>query len=57
MLNLAERVDRACLMREVGLKCIGFIGIPKVRSIASTAYSSRTLSTFNAHWFLLLSHR
>ena len=29
-LGLAARVDRACLMREVGLKCIGFIGIPKV---------------------------
>ncbi|WFD33234.1 protein S-acyltransferase [Malassezia cuniculi] len=27
---LEERVHRACLMREVGLKCIGFIGIPKV---------------------------
>lgn len=25
-----ERVARALLMREVGLKCIGFIGIPKV---------------------------
>ncbi|PWN52183.1 hypothetical protein IE53DRAFT_392133 [Violaceomyces palustris] len=29
-LNLTERTERACLMREVGLKCIGFIGIPKV---------------------------
>ena len=29
-LALDERVNRACLMREVGLKCIGFIGIPKV---------------------------
>lgn len=29
-LGLAQRVERACLMREVGLKCIGFIGIPKV---------------------------
>jgi hypothetical protein len=28
--DLQERVNRACLMREVGLKCIGFIGIPKV---------------------------
>ncbi len=27
---LQERLNRACLMREVGLKCIGFIGIPKV---------------------------
>ena len=26
---LAERVERACLMREAGLECIGFIGIPK----------------------------
>lgn len=25
-----ERLDRALLMRETGLKCIGFIGIPKV---------------------------
>lgn len=29
-LNLQQRVDRALLMREVGLKCIGFVGIPKV---------------------------
>ncbi|KDN43105.1 hypothetical protein K437DRAFT_257629 [Tilletiaria anomala UBC 951] len=29
-ISLADRVSRACLMREVGLKCIGFIGIPKV---------------------------
>ncbi|KAE8256329.1 hypothetical protein A4X13_0g2714 [Tilletia indica] len=29
-LALSARTDRACLMREVGLKCIGFIGIPKV---------------------------
>lgn len=29
-MTLQDRVDRACLMREVGLKCIGFIGIPKV---------------------------
>ena len=27
---VAERVNRACLMREVGLKCIGLIGTPKV---------------------------
>ncbi|WFD44040.1 hypothetical protein MPSI1_002705 [Malassezia psittaci] len=26
---VAERVNRACLMREVGLKCIGLIGTPK----------------------------
>ncbi|KAL4402173.1 hypothetical protein ACI68E_001825 [Malassezia pachydermatis] len=26
---LAERVDRACLMREAGLKCLGLIGTPK----------------------------
>lgn len=30
LLELSERVNRACLMREVGLKCIGFVGIPKV---------------------------
>lgn len=29
-LEISQRVERACLMREVGLKCIGFIGIPKV---------------------------
>lgn len=29
-LNVNQRVERACLMREVGLKCIGFVGIPKV---------------------------
>lgn len=29
-LQLQDRLDRAQLMREVGLKCIGFIGIPKV---------------------------
>ncbi|KAK0545573.1 hypothetical protein OC846_004894 [Tilletia horrida] len=29
-LALQQRTDRASLMREVGLKCIGFIGIPKV---------------------------
>ncbi|CAO1619066.1 unnamed protein product [Parajaminaea phylloscopi] len=29
-LNLQQRLDRALLMREVGLKCIGFVGIPKV---------------------------
>ncbi|KAK0545161.1 hypothetical protein OC844_007389 [Tilletia horrida] len=29
-LALAQRTDRASLMREVGVKCIGFIGIPKV---------------------------
>lgn len=29
-IELEERVNRACLMREVGLKCIGFVGIPKV---------------------------
>ncbi|KAL9936710.1 hypothetical protein V8E36_004778 [Tilletia maclaganii] len=29
-LALPDRTNRACLMREVGLKCIGFIGIPKV---------------------------
>lgn len=29
-MELVQRVQRACLMREVGLKCIGFIGIPKV---------------------------
>ena len=29
-LPLAERLVRAQLMRETGLKCIGFIGIPKV---------------------------
>lgn len=28
---VSERVERACLMREVGLKCIGLIGTPKVR--------------------------
>ncbi|CAO1629585.1 unnamed protein product [Sympodiomycopsis kandeliae] len=28
--SLVQRLDRAQLMREVGLKCIGFIGIPKV---------------------------
>ncbi|KAN0064028.1 hypothetical protein ACQY0O_003634 [Thecaphora frezii] len=28
--DLEQRKDRALLMREVGLKCIGFIGIPKV---------------------------
>lgn len=28
---LAERVNRACLMREVGLKCLGLIGTPRVR--------------------------
>lgn len=29
-LELDQRVQRALLMREVGLKCIGFVGIPKV---------------------------
>lgn len=29
-LSIEDRIARACLMREVGLKCIGFIGIPKV---------------------------
>lgn len=29
-LSVDARVERACLMREVGLKCIGFVGIPKV---------------------------
>ncbi|UZJ53881.1 hypothetical protein CBS101457_003201 [Exobasidium rhododendri] len=29
-LAIDQRVERACLMREVGLKCIGFVGIPKV---------------------------
>lgn len=28
--ELKARVEGACLMREVGLKCIGFVGIPKV---------------------------
>lgn len=28
--GLHEKLDRALLMRETGLKCIGFIGIPKV---------------------------
>lgn len=29
-LPLEEKLNRAQLMRETGLKCIGFIGIPKV---------------------------
>jgi len=28
--SLPERVNRACLMREAGLKCLGLIGTPKV---------------------------
>ena len=28
---VSERVERACLMREVGLKCLGLVGTPKVR--------------------------
>ena len=27
-ITIEQKVERACLMREVGLKCIGFIGIP-----------------------------
>ncbi|WFD31624.1 protein S-acyltransferase [Malassezia sp. CBS 17886] len=36
---LEERVDRACLMREVGLKCIGLIGTPKAINNLSTLRS------------------
>lgn len=35
---LPERVDRACLMREVGLKTVGLIGIPKVRRVTDLGH-------------------
>ena len=33
---ITERVNRACLMREVGLKALGLIGTPKVRLSRAT---------------------
>ena len=37
-LPLTERVERSCLLREIGLACVGLIGTPKVGAQCVTKY-------------------
>lgn len=52
--SLPERVDRACLMREAGLKCLGLIGTPKVGTISSHRLST-TLLRYAQRWMPMRS--